>query len=81
VPKTASADKQDAFAIVRLDSFGNFTPLPENVTVAEVLKTLEDAEDAVRRLNRTAPTGTVYFVQATTFGPRGRTVRKRAVRS
>jgi hypothetical protein len=56
---------QDFFAVVRLDSFRNFTPRPENVTVRKVLERLADAEFEVRHLNATAPTGTVYFIQRT----------------
>lgn len=53
------------FAVVRLDSFRNWTPRPENVTVRKVLERLADAESEVRYLNATAPTGTVYFIQRT----------------
>jgi hypothetical protein len=53
------------FAVVRLDSFRNWTPRPENVTVRKVVERLADAESEVRYLNATAPTGTVYFIQRT----------------
>ena len=67
---TPAPDQQDAFAVVRLDSFRNFTPRPENVTVRRVVHRLADAELEVRHLNMTAPTGTVYFIQRTTVAPR-----------
>jgi len=53
------------FAVVRLDSFRNWTPKPENVTVRKVVERFSDAESEVRNLNATAPTGTVYFIQRT----------------
>jgi hypothetical protein len=58
---------QDFFAVVRLDSFKNFTPRPENVTVRKVVQRLADAEFEVRHLNAAAPTGTVYFIQRTSL--------------
>ena len=67
---TPAPDKQDAFAVVRLDSFRNFTPRPENVTVRKVVHHLAEAELEVRHLNMTAPTGTVYFIQRTTVAPK-----------
>lgn len=67
---TPAPGKQDAFAVVRLDSFRNFTPRPENVTVRRVVHRLAEAELEVRHLNMTAPTGTVYFIQRTTVAPR-----------
>jgi hypothetical protein len=67
-------DKQDAYAVVRLDSFRNFTPRPENVTVRKVTHRLADAEFEVRHLNMTAPTGTVYFIQRTTVAPRNESI-------
>jgi hypothetical protein len=63
------ADPRDVFAVVRLDSFRNFTPRPENVSIKKVHHNLSDAELEVRRLNGTAPTGTVYFIQRTTVAP------------
>jgi hypothetical protein len=63
-------NNQDAYAVVRLDSFRNFTPRPENVTVRRVVHRLADAEVEVRHLNMTAPTGTVYFIQRTTLSPK-----------
>jgi hypothetical protein len=69
---TASApDTQSVYAVVRLDSFRNWTPRPENVTVRKVLHRRVDAEYEVRHLNATAPTGTVYFLQRTTVASRG----------
>jgi hypothetical protein len=65
---------QDFFAVVRLDSFKNFTPKPENVTVRKVVQRLADAEFEVRHLNATAPTGTVYFVQRTSLVREGKPV-------
>ena len=67
---TPPPDKRDAYAVVRLDSFRNFTPRPENVTVRRVVHRLAEAELEVRHLNMTAPTGTVYFIQRTTVAPR-----------
>ena len=63
------ADPRDVFAVVRLDSFRNFTPRPENVSIKKVHHSLSDAELEVRQLNGTAPTGTVYFIQRTTVAP------------
>ena len=63
-------DQQDAYAVVRLDSFRNFTPRPENVSVRRVVHHFAEAELEVRHLNMTAPTGTVYFIQRTTVAPR-----------
>ena len=63
-------DQHDAFAVVRLDSFRNFTPRPENVSVRRVVHHFAEAELEVRHLNMTAPTGTVYFIQLTTVAPR-----------
>jgi hypothetical protein len=63
------ADPGDVFAVVRLDSFRNFTPRPENVSIKKVHHSLSDAELEVRQLNGTAPTGTVYFIQRTTVAP------------
>jgi hypothetical protein len=63
------ADPRDVFAVVRLDSFRNFTPRPENVSIKKVHHSLSDAEFEVRQLNGTAPTGTVYFIQRTTVAP------------
>ena len=65
-----AADQQDAYAVVRLDSFRNFTPRPENVSVRRVVHHFAEAELEVRHLNMTAPTGTVYFIQRTTVAPR-----------
>jgi hypothetical protein len=62
--------EQDMYAVVRLDSFRNFTPRPENVTVRRVVHHYAEAELEVRHLNMTAPTGTVYFIQRTTVAPR-----------
>ena len=59
-------DPRDVYAVVRLDSFRNFTPRPENVSIKKVHHSLSDAELQVRQLNGTAPTGTVYFIQRTT---------------
>ena len=67
---TRTADQQDAYAVVRLDSFRNFTPRPENVSVRRVVHHFAEAELEVRHLNMTAPTGTVYFIQRTTVAPR-----------
>jgi hypothetical protein len=63
-------DQQDAYAVVRLDSFRNFTPRPENVSVRRVVHHFAEAELEVRHLNMTAPTGTVYFIQRTTVARR-----------
>ena len=67
---TRTPDQHDAFAVVRLDSFRNFTPRPENVSVRRVVHHFAEAELEVRHLNMTAPTGTVYFIQRTTVAPR-----------
>lgn len=67
---TRTPDQQDAYAVVRLDSFRNFTPRPENVSVRRVVHHFAEAELEVRHLNMTAPTGTVYFIQRTTVAPR-----------
>lgn len=67
-------DQHDAYAVVRLDSFRNFTPRPENVSVRRVVHHFAEAELEVRHLNMTAPTGTVYFIQRTTVAPRLETV-------
>ena len=63
-------DQHDAYAVVRLDSFRNFTPRPENVSVRRVVHHFAEAELEVRHLNMTAPTGTVYFIQRPTVAPR-----------
>ena len=63
-------DEHDAYAVVRLDSFRNFTPRPENVSVRRVVHHFAEAEFEVRHLNMTAPTGTVYFIQRTTVARR-----------
>ena len=67
---TPAPDQQDAYAVVRLDSFRNFTPRPENVSVRRVVHHFAEAELEVRHLNMTAPTGTVYFIQRTTVARR-----------
>ena len=67
---TSAPDQQDAYAVVRLDSFRNFTPRPENVSVRRVVHHFAEAELEVRHLNMTAPTGTVYFIQRTTVARR-----------
>ena len=63
---TPAPDQSDAYAVVRLDSFRNFTPRPENVSIRRVVHHFAEAELEVRHLNMTAPTGTVYFIQRTT---------------
>jgi hypothetical protein len=63
-------DQHDAYAVVRLDSFRNFTPRPENVSIRRVVHHFAEAELEVRHLNMTAPTGTVYFIQRTTVARR-----------
>jgi hypothetical protein len=70
VATTPAPDQHDAYAVVRLDSFRNFTPRPENVSVRRVVHHFAEAELEVRHLNMTAPTGTVYFIQRTTVAPR-----------
>jgi len=70
VATTRTPDQQDAYAVVRLDSFRNFTPRPENVSVRRVVHHFAEAELEVRHLNMTAPTGTVYFIQRTTVARR-----------
>jgi hypothetical protein len=70
VATTPAPDQQDAYAVVRLDSFRNFTPRPENVSVRRVVHHFAEAELEVRHLNMTAPTGTVYFIQRTTVARR-----------
>jgi hypothetical protein len=70
VATTPALDQQDAYAVVRLDSFRNFTPRPENVSVRRVVHHFAEAELEVRHLNMTAPTGTVYFIQRTTIARR-----------
>jgi uncharacterized protein (DUF58 family) len=70
VATTPAPDEHDAYAVVRLDSFRNFTPRPENVSVRRVVHHFAEAELEVRHLNMTAPTGTVYFIQRTTVAPR-----------
>jgi hypothetical protein len=70
VATTPGPDKDDAYAVVRLDSFRNFTPRPENVSIRRVVHHFAEAELEVRHLNMTAPTGTVYFIQRTTVAPR-----------
>ena len=67
---TPAPDQHDAYAVVRLDSFRNFTPRPENVSVRRVVHHYAEAELEVRHLNTTAPTGTVYFIQRTTVARR-----------
>ena len=67
---TRTPEQHDAYAVVRLDSFRNFTPRPENVSVRRVVHYFAEAELEVRHLNMTAPTGTVYFIQRTTVAPR-----------
>jgi hypothetical protein len=70
VATTPPPDHRDAYAVVRLDSFRNFTPRPDNVSVRRVVHHFAEAELEVRHLNMTAPTGTVYFIQRTTIAPR-----------
>jgi len=70
VATTPAPDEHDAYAVVRLDSFRNFTPRPENVSVRRVVHHFAEAELEVRHLNMTAPTGTVYFIQRTTVARR-----------
>jgi hypothetical protein len=70
VATTGAPDQHDAYAVVRLDSFRNFTPRPENVSVRRVVHHFAEAELEVRHLNMTAPTGTVYFIQRTTVARR-----------
>jgi hypothetical protein len=70
VATTPAPDHRDAYAVVRLDSFRNFTPRPDNVSVRRVVHHFAEAELEVRHLNMTAPTGTVYFIQRTTIAPR-----------
>jgi hypothetical protein len=70
VATTPTPGDQDVYAVVRLDSFRNFTPRPENVTIRRVVQHFAEAELEVRHLNMTAPTGTVYFIQRTTVAPR-----------
>jgi hypothetical protein len=70
VATTPTPDQHDAYAVVRLDSFRNFTPRPENVSVRRVVHHFAEAELEVRHLNMTAPTGTVYFIQRTTVARR-----------
>jgi hypothetical protein len=70
VATTRTPEQHDAYAVVRLDSFRNFTPRPENVSVRRVVHHFAEAELEVRHLNMTAPTGTVYFIQRTTVAPR-----------
>jgi hypothetical protein len=70
VATTQVPDQHDAYAVVRLDSFRNFTPRPENVSVRRVVHHFAEAELEVRHLNMTAPTGTVYFIQRTTVARR-----------
>ena len=67
---TPTPDQSDAYAVVRLDSFRNFTPRPENVSIRRVVHHFAEAELEVRHLNMTAPTGTVYFIQRTTVARR-----------
>ena len=67
---TPAPDQHDAYAVVRLDSFRNFTPRPENVSIRRVVHHYAEAELEVRHLNMTAPTGTVYFIQRTTVARR-----------
>ena len=67
---TPAPDQHDAYAVVRLDSFRNFTTRPENVSVRRVVHHFAEAELEVRHLNMTAPTGTVYFIQRTTVARR-----------
>jgi hypothetical protein len=70
VATTPAPDQHDAYAVVRLDSFRNFTPRPENVSIRRVVHHYAEAELEVRHLNMTAPTGTVYFIQRTTVARR-----------
>jgi hypothetical protein len=74
VAREQTPDQQDVYAVVRLDSFRNFTPRPENVTVKRVVSSLADAELEVRYLNGLAPTGTIYFIQRTTVALESRPV-------
>lgn len=71
---TPAPDQHDAYAVVRLDSFRDFTPRPENVSVRRVVHHFAEAELEVRHLNMTAPTGTVYFIQRTTVAPKNASV-------
>jgi hypothetical protein len=77
VATNPAPDEQDVYAVVRLDSFRNFTPRPEHVTIRRVVHRLVDAEFEVRHLNMTAPTGTVYFIQRTTVAPKKASVGAR----
>ncbi|TME97536.1 MAG: hypothetical protein E6I40_01385 [Chloroflexi bacterium] len=52
------------YVIVRVESMSSGSA---SVTVRGVLRTAEDAEAEVRRLNRSAPSGTSYLWQATTY--------------
>jgi hypothetical protein len=70
VATTPAPDQHDAYAVVRVDSFRNFTLRPENVSVRRVVHHFAEAELEVRHLNMTAPTGTVYFIQRTTVARR-----------
>jgi hypothetical protein len=74
VATTRAPSKKDVYAVVRLDSFRNFTPRPDHVTIPKVVHRLVDAESEVRHLNMTAPTGTVYFIQRTIVVPRNESV-------
>jgi hypothetical protein len=54
------------------------------VSVKKVHQTLADAELAVRQLNGTAPTGTVYFIQRTTVAmgsPRAQVARPEPIQA
>ena len=65
------------YVIVRVESVSSGSP---SVTVRGVLRTAEDAEAEVRRLNRSAPSGTTYLWQPTTYLARPAGERKNPIR-
>lgn len=72
--KQAAEGRVQVYAVVRLDLFLSMADLEGQVTVKEVLPTIEQAEAEVQRLNalRGEPDKIRYFWQATRYYPAGR---------
>ncbi len=65
--------RQQVFAIVRIDEIDEGIPLPNAVTVTQILPTLEEAKQEVARLTRlNAGKRLTYHWQTTRFFPEGR---------
>ena len=73
------SDKVAVYAVLRFDLFlGENVPLPEIVTVKEIVPSPEEAEAEVRRLNASVdPARVVYAWQPTRYFPSGRRVADR----